>query len=81
MEKITIYQRAAEALFPAYQIQLLKLKLKVNEIIIAFDRQFETLGDEQFIKLKKNLIGIHNKYKNYTNKISFIFDKKENNRL
>ena len=59
----------------AYQIQLL-LKLKVNEIIIAFDRQFETLGDEQFIKLKKNLIGIHNKYKNYTN-ISFIFDKKK----
>ena len=57
----------------AHQVQLL-LKLKVNEIIIAFDRQFETIGDEQFNKLKKNLIGLNNKYKNYAN-ISFIFDK------
>lgn len=57
----------------AHQVQLL-LKLKVNEIIIAFDRQFETIGDEQFNKLKKNLISLNNKYKNYAN-ISFIFDK------
>lgn len=54
------------------QIQLL-LKLKVNEIIIAFDRQFETIGDEQYNKLKKNLLSIYAKYKNYV-KISFIFD-------
>ena len=57
----------------AHQVQLL-LKLKVNEIIIAFDRQFETIGDEQFNKLKKNLMGLNNKYKNYAN-ISFMFDK------
>lgn len=57
----------------AYQVQLL-LKLKVNEIIIAFDRQFQTLGDDEFNKLKKNLLSLKTKYNNYA-KISFIFDK------
>jgi hypothetical protein len=57
----------------ACQIQLL-LKYKINEIVIAFDRQFESIGDDQFNKLKKNLIGISSKYKNYV-KVSFIFDK------
>jgi hypothetical protein len=57
----------------AYQVQLL-LKLKVNEIIIAFDRQFQTLGDDEFKKLKKNLLTLKTKYNNYA-KISFIFDR------
>jgi hypothetical protein len=57
----------------AYQVQLL-LKLKVNEIIIAFDRQFQTLGDDEFKKLKKNLLSLKTKYNNYA-KISFIFDR------
>ena len=58
----------------AYQIQLL-LNLGVNEIIIAFDRQFKTVGDEEFQRLKTNLLKIRNKYKNFVT-ISFIFDKK-----
>jgi len=57
----------------AYQVQLL-LGLGVEEIIIAFDRQFQELGDEEFTRLKRKLITLHNKYKNYVN-LSFIFDK------
>lgn len=57
----------------SYQIQSL-LDLGVNEIIIAFDRQFEDKGDKEFNRLKNKLISLYNKYKNYTT-ISFIFDK------
>ena len=57
----------------AYQVQLL-LDLGVSEIIIAFDRQFQAIGDEEFARLKRKLITLHTKYKNYCN-ISFIFDK------
>ena len=57
-----------------YQIQLL-LDIGVEEIIIAFDRQFQSIGDSEFLHLKKNLSKLKEKYKNYVN-ISFIFDKK-----
>ena len=56
-----------------YQIELL-MECGAKEIIIAFDRQFGELGDDDFKKLTKKLTSIHNKYKNYVN-ISFIFDK------
>ena len=56
-----------------YQINLLT-ELGVKEIIVALDRQFESLGDDEFQKLKKNLIKIHSKYGNYV-QTSFIFDK------
>ena len=56
-----------------YQIQLL-LDLNVDEIIIAMDRQFKELGDEEWKHLTDNLTKIFNRYKNYTT-ISFIFDK------
>ena len=55
------------------QIDLL-LAAGAKEIIIAFDRQFQEIGDKEFIKLKENLLKIHNKYKNYV-QVSFIFDK------
>lgn len=45
-----------------------------EEIIIAFDRQFKEIGDEEFLRLKKNLLKLRHKYKNYVN-VSFIFDK------
>jgi hypothetical protein len=45
-----------------------------QEIIVAFDRQFQDIGDDEFKHLTKNLTKIHNKYKNVVN-ISFIFDK------
>ena len=56
-----------------YQIQLL-LDGGAEEIIIAFDRQFEEIGDDEFKRLKTNLIKLRNKYKRDAI-ISFIFDK------
>lgn len=46
-----------------------------EEIIIAFDRQFKEISDEEFNHLKRNLLKLRTKYKNYAT-ISFIFDKK-----
>ena len=43
-------------------------------MIIAFDRQFQEIGDKEFKHLTNILTRLHNKYKNYTT-ISFIFDK------
>jgi hypothetical protein len=57
----------------AYQIQLL-VDAGAEEIIIAFDRQFQEIGDNEFKKLKANLLKLHEKYKNFV-KITFIFDK------
>ena len=57
----------------AYQIELLR-DCGAEEIIIAFDRQFQTIGDDEFKKLKNNLVKLHNKYKNFVN-ISLMFDK------
>lgn len=56
-----------------YQIQLL-LKLGVEEVIIAFDKQFQTLGDAEHLNWVKKLKEINNKYSKYI-KISYIFDK------
>ena len=56
-----------------YQIQSL-INVGAEEIIIAFDRQFQAVGDDEFKRLKKNLLNIREKYKNFV-KISFIFDK------
>ena len=58
----------------AYQVQLLQ-ELGVEEIIIAFDRQFQEIGDKEFLHLKNNLLKIRAKYKNFL-KVSFMFDKK-----
>jgi hypothetical protein len=57
----------------AYQIQLL-LESGAKEIIIAFDRQFQEIGDKEFVHLKNNLLKLREKYKNFVT-ISFIFDK------
>lgn len=56
-----------------YQLQLL-MDAGAKEIIIAFDRQFQEIGDKEFKHLTKNLTKIHQKYNNKVN-ISFIFDK------
>ena len=58
----------------SFQVQQL-IDAGAEEIIIAFDRQFKEVGDEEFKHLKRNLLKLRNKYKNYAN-ISFIFDKK-----
>lgn len=57
----------------AYQVQLL-LDCGAEEIIVAFDRQFQEIGDKEFKHLKSNLLKLYNKYKNFVN-ISFVFDK------
>lgn len=57
----------------SYQMQLL-MDAGAQEIIIAFDRQFQCIGDEEFQKQKKKITSIYSKYKNYIN-ISFIWDK------
>lgn len=56
-----------------YQVQLL-LSLGVEEIIVAFDKQFKEIGDDEFKRWVKKLTDIHNKYSKYTT-ISFMFDK------
>ena len=57
----------------AYQVQLL-LENGAKEIVIAFDRQFQDIGDAEFLHLKKNMLKLNEKYKKDIN-ISFIFDK------
>lgn len=56
-----------------YQIQLL-LSLGVEEIIIAFDKQFKEIGDNEFKRWVKKLTDIYKKYSSYAI-ISFMFDK------
>ena len=45
-----------------------------KEIVIAFDRQFQEINDDEYKHLTKNLMKINSKYKNDV-VISFIFDK------
>lgn len=56
-----------------YQAWLL-INLGVEEIIIAYDKQFQETNDKEFIKLIKNLKQIYRKYGSFV-KITFLFDK------
>lgn len=56
-----------------YQVQLL-LSLGVQEIIIAFDKQFKELNDEEHKKWCKKLTNIYEKYGSLV-QISYLFDK------
>ena len=55
-----------------YQVQLLK-NLDVDEIVIAFDKQFKKIGDNEFKGWVKKLKDINKKFSLIVN-ISFIFD-------
>ena len=59
--------------FINYQAWLL-INQGAEEIIVALDRQYKELGDDEFKKLVKNLKSIHKKYGKYAT-ISFMFDK------
>jgi len=48
-------------------------RLGVKDIIIGFDRQYQTIGDAEYQNWVKKLQMINKKYGNYVN-ISFIFD-------
>lgn len=56
-----------------YQVQLLK-SLDVDEIIIAFDKQFKEIGDNEFKGWVKKLKDINKKYSLMV-QVSFMFDK------
>ena len=58
-----------------YQVKLL-LSLGVKEIIIALDKQFQKIGDEEWQKWVIKLKTLYNKYGNYIN-ISYMFDKND----
>ena len=57
----------------SYQVKIL-LDLGVEEMIIAFDKQFQELGDKEHLGWVKKLKDINKKYSKYV-KISYMFDK------
>lgn len=57
----------------SYQIELLQ-SIGAKEIILALDRQFTAIGDNEFKQLKNKLINLYRKY-GHQIKISAIFDK------
>jgi hypothetical protein len=59
----------------SYQVKLL-LEAGAEEIIIAYDKQFKKIGDEEWQKWTKNLTNIHTKYGAYA-QISYMFDKED----
>ena len=58
----------------SYHIDLLR-SLGVNEIIVAFDRQFVEISDDEFKRLKAKLIHIYAKYSKNV-RVTAIFDKR-----
>ena len=58
----------------SHQFDLL-ISLGVQEVIIAFDRQFKDIGDKEFKKQVENIKRVAEKGKRFTN-VSCIFDKK-----
>lgn len=56
-----------------YQVDLL-LSFGVKEIIVAFDKQFQKIGDDEWKKWTNKLKDIHKKYSPKV-QISFMFDK------
>ena len=50
--------------------------LGVEEIVIAFDRQFKELGDKEFQNHTRSLQSLANKFNNYV-KVSCMFDKEK----
>lgn len=58
-----------------YQVEML-LSLGVEEIIIAFDKQFKVVGDNEWKNWIKKLYDIYHKYGGKV-QISFLFDDKD----
>lgn len=56
-----------------HQVDLL-VEAGAKEIVLAYDRQFESYNTEEYKKWKKHLIALHQRYK-YDALISIIFDK------
>lgn len=56
-----------------YQFNLL-LDLGIQEMVVAFDRDYKEIGDEDFKSVVKKLKKIYEKYSPHVN-VSFLFDK------
>ena len=56
------------------QLKLL-LRLNPNEVIIAFDRQYQAIGDAEYKQWVRHLKNIYAAYNRFV-PITFIFDKK-----
>lgn len=59
-----------------YQFQLL-LDCGIEELVIGFDKDFESFDSEDYKKVENKLIKLYYKYNPYIN-ISFLFDKENN---
>ena len=70
-----IYVACCGSSISAYQIQLL-IDAGAQEIVIAFDRQFKNVGDDEYTHLLNNLKKIQMKYKNSI-QVSYILDRKK----
>ena len=70
-----IYVACCGSNLSSYQTQLL-IDAGAQEIIIAFDRQFQNVGDDEYCHLLRNLKKIQMKYKNYV-QISYVLDRKK----
>lgn len=57
----------------AYHMHLLK-EAGAREIILCLDRQFQSIGDDEFKRLKNKVSRVYKRYNN-TVKISIVFDK------
>ena len=49
---------------------------EADDAVIAFDKQFKEVGDDEWKRLVKNLTNIHKKYGAYV-QISYMFDKED----
>ena len=58
-----------------YQFGLLVKNFDVNEIVIAFDKEYETINSAQAKKYRQKIIDMCNKYKHLAS-FSYIFDEK-----
>lgn len=56
-----------------YQIQLLR-ECGAQEIIVAFDRQFQTIGDSEYVRLKNHILKLKEKVGSNDVTISYIMD-------
>ncbi len=59
-----IYVACCGSSLSSYQTQLL-IDAGAQEIVVAFDRQFQNVGDDEYCHLLNNLKKIQLKYKNY----------------
>ncbi len=59
----------------SFQVSLL-LSLGVEEIVIALDKQFQSMGDKEWQRLTKNLTNIHTKFGAFV-QVSYLFDKED----